>query len=278
MIEILDSHTHFWNPALLGYPWLENVPAINRVMLPSELPVQGNGWRIEKFVFVQADALPEQGYAEAAWVSGLKDERLAAIVAFAPLELGARAREALELLRALPRVKGVRRLLQDEAPGFALQPAFMDAVRLLAAFDYSFDICIRHHQLREARMLINACPDVRFVLDHMGKPNIRGHEFDDWRDDLQKLAAYPNVMCKLSGVITEAGAGWQLNDLLPYLDHALTCFGAERVMFGSDSPVLLLDSSIEVWIETMLRFAAPLSPGEHKLLFYENARRFYTIE
>lgn len=281
MINIIDSHTHYWDLARFNYNWLEWLPAINRTFLPSDLPKQGDGWRIEKVVFVQAGGDPSQGFAEAEWVSSLAqdDPRIAGIVAFAPLEKGEGVRASLEALKMLPLVKGVRRVVQHEALGFCAQPGFIEGVRLLAAFGYTFDICVYHPQLPDVLALVDACPDVRFVLDHTGKPDIRSGLLDPWRDHIRQLAAYPNVRCKLSGMVTEADeANWQPADLQPYIDHVLTCFGVDRVMFGSDAPVVLVASPFERWVETLLNAVNHLSPADCHRLFYDNARRFYGIE
>src|SRR5438067_470672 len=127
MLNLIDSHVHFWDPAHLRYDWLVGVPAIRRVFLPEQLPRHGPGWQLEGLVFVQADCAAEQGQAEVDWVAGLaaQDPVIRGIVAFAPLELGEGARPQLEWLGGQPLVKGVRRLIQAETPGFAVQPDFV---------------------------------------------------------------------------------------------------------------------------------------------------------
>lgn len=280
MTAIIDSHTHYWDLARLNYNWVMTIPGLNRSFLPSDLPKQGDGWRIEKVVFVQAGGDPSQGFAEAEWVSSLAkdDPRISGIVAFAALEKGEGVRASLQALKALPLVKGVRRVTQHMPLGFCAQPGFIEGVRLLPEFGYTCDICVFHPQMPDVLTLVDACPDVRFVLDHVGKPDIRSGLLNPWRDHMRQLAAYPNVMCKLSGMVTEADeANWQPADLQPYIDHVLTCFGTDRVMFGSDAPVVLLASPFERWVETALAATAHLSAQERDRVFYQNAALFYSL-
>ncbi|MBX3064696.1 MAG: amidohydrolase family protein [Anaerolineae bacterium] len=282
MQKIIDSHVHFWNPAELSYTWLAGAPLLNRSYLPADLPGTGTDWSLEKVVFVQADCAADQGVEEAQWVASLAeaDPRIAGIVAFAPLEDGGETvQPVLDLLSAIPLVKGVRRLLQDEPAGFSTQAAFVEGVRLLASYNFSFDICIRHWQLPEVIELVRACPNLRFVLDHFGKPDIKNGQIDPWREGIAQLAQFPNVMCKLSGIVTEADhQSWQPADLAPYIDQVLTSFGADRVMFGGDYPVVLLASEYPRWIETALQATASLSDVEKQKIFFANAASFYGLK
>ncbi len=278
-LHIIDSHVHFWQPAVLRYPWLDELPRLNRTFLPADLPRQGQNWMVDKLIFVQADCLPEQGMAEVAWVSALAAKApIAGIVAFAPLELGDGALMALEQLQAFPLVKGVRRLIQGEAPGFCIQPAFIQGVRRLTAFGYPFEICVKHDQLADVITLVQQCPDVQFILDHSGKPNIKAGLLDPWRDQLSQLARYPNVVCKLSGLVTEADTEhWQPETLRPYIEQVLACFGHDRVMFGSDWPVVTLAATYEQWLGVLIKAVSSLSADERAQLFYDNSRQIYRL-
>ena len=172
---IVDAHVHMWEPGRLGYPWLEAVPALKRPFLPADYAAAAPPGSAQ-FVFVEAGAEAAHPLREAAWVSGLAEREpgLAGIVAYAPLERGQDARACLEALAQFPLVKGIRRMIQTEKhPGFCLEPRFLTGVRMLAEFDFSFDLCILHSQLPAAIELARHCPDVRFVLDHLGKPAIR---------------------------------------------------------------------------------------------------------
>ena len=280
MLKIVDSHVHFWEPSRLRYAWLDDLPPLNRTYLPDHVPRQGANWKIDRLVFVQADCAAEQGLLEADWVTSLaaSDSRIRGIVAFAPLEKGEGARAALEELRQRSLVKGVRRLIQSEPLGFSMQPDFVAGVQLLAEYNLSCDLCIRHFQMRDVIQLVRQCPRVDFVLDHIGKPDIKHGVLDPWRKDVAELAALLNVTCKLSGLVTEADwQHWQAADLRPYVDHVLDAFGPNRVMYGSDSPVATLAATYPQWVETLMAATRSLSNVEQEKLFSQNAARFYRL-
>lgn len=281
-IPVLDAHVHFWNPTRLSYPWLGSVPALNRVWEPENFAVATQGLGVEGFVFVECGRDPAQNVDEAAWVALLarSEPRLRGIVAHASLERGAAAvRSELEALSRIPLVRGVRRLLQDEADGeFCLRPDFVDGVRALEEFGFSFDLCIYHDQMPAVLELVRRCPGVTFILDHLGKPGIRESRIDPWRSHLRELAAFPKVWCKISGITTEADhARWASADLRPYLEHALDCFGFHRSMYGGDWPVSTLATTYSRWLGEVQSAVADRSEAERRALFHENASRCYRL-
>jgi len=280
-IPIVDSHIHFWDPGQLNYLWLQEVPALNRAFLPAQLAQAATAVTLQKIVFVQADCVPEDGLAEVAWVSQLAqtEPRLQGIVAFAPLEDREASAAHLEKLQAFPLVKGVRRLIQAEAPGFASQPGFIHGVQQLAQFGFSFDICIVHTQMSEAIELVGQCPEVAFVLDHFGKPAIAGKRLEPWSTHIRTLAQFPHVWCKLSGLVTEADhQNWTVGDLRPYLEIVLDAFGPQRLMFGGDWPVSELATSYQRWVETADALLAGLPKADRRRVFFENAQTFYRLD
>ncbi len=279
MRPLVDSHIHFWDADYLLYRWLAEVPAINRRYTPAVLSEAAAGVNLQKIVFVQADCVPEEGLEEVRWVSQLaaSDPRIQGIVAFAPLAQGNAASDYLAQLSHFPLVKGVRRLIQSEALGFSVHSDFIAGVQQLAQFGFSFDICILHHQLPDVLTLVEQCPNVSFVLDHFGKPAIKDGIMEPWATHIRTLAGFPNVVCKLSGLVTEADhANWTPADLQPYIDHVLDLFGPDRLMFGGDWPVSELASSYQRWVET-----ADAALAEHKedkqKVFYQNAVDFYRL-
>lgn len=278
---ILDSHVHFWDDTQARIAWVNDIPALNRPYHPSDLLADvGDATIIEKLIFVQADVDPEDSLKEVAWVSALADQypQIAGIVAFAPLENPSAAREMLDQLNAYPLVKGVRRLIQSESAGFARGADFTDGVRLLAEYDYSFDLCVRHHQLEDVLHLVERCPDVRFVLDHIGKPDIKAGLSEPWKAHITALAANDRVWCKLSGLVTEADHEiWTTRELAPYVDHILESFGTGRVMFGSDWPVVRLATSYPQWLNAITELTAQLDSTALHSLFYANAAAFYRV-
>ncbi len=274
-MQIIDSHVHFWNPRHLRYPWLDEAGALNRSFLPSDHQTAVGEIEIGGVVFVQADCIPSAGLDEVHWIQGL-DSRIKRIVAFAPLEQSDAARPLLERLAAEDRVAGVRRLIQSEAVDFAMQPEFVRGVQALSDYQLSFDICIFHPQLPAVIALVRQCPQIRFVLDHGGKPGIKAGLVDPWREHIRTLASFDNVCCKLSGMVTEADMdSWTTDDLRPYVDHLLETFGTDRLLFGSDWPVVNLAGGYQRWFSTLKTFLDPLSADEQRAIYLNNAAQFY---
>lgn len=280
-LSIIDSHVHLWNPAQLRYEWLDELPALNRAFVPADYAAASATANVSKFIFVECGCNPAQSLAEADWASSLAkaEPRFKGIVAHAPLENGEAVRPDLEKLAGRPLVKGVRRNLQGERDlEFCLQPAFVTGVGLLAHFDFTFDVCVRHEQLRSVAELARHVPQVTFVLDHFGKPAVRGKTFEPWATDLKALAALPNVVCKISGLTTEADwKTWQSADLKLYFEQALECFGFDRILFGSDWPVATLATSYRRWLETVRTFVSRAPAADRAGLFQTNAERIYRV-
>jgi L-fuconolactonase len=282
-LPIVDAHVHLWAVPQFPRPWLNAVPALNRTLGPTKYRAQTAGLQNAGMVYVETDVSPQYALLEAQWAVALSaaDARVAGVVAAAPLHDGLQVRPYSEALATLgPLVKGVRRNLQDEFdPAFCLRPDFVAGVELLHVYGFSCDLCIRPDQLPAVTDLVRSCPAVTFVLDHLGKPAIREGQLDPWRDHLAALAALPNVACKLSGLATEADwQQWHPEDLAPYVAHALAVFGARRVLFGSDWPVVTLASSYQRWVETLAALTNDLSANDQRLLWGDNARHWYRLD
>ncbi|MFL5698711.1 MAG: amidohydrolase family protein [Ktedonobacteraceae bacterium] len=282
MLPIVDAHVHLWNPRQFSMRWLADIPRLNRPYGLQDYREQTQGLSIIGMVYIEVGVEPQEALREARHVADLawSEPRLQAIVAAAPVERGDAVRGHLESLVTIsPLIKGVRRNLQDEtAPNFCLQPDFVAGVRLLAEYNLSFDLCIKHWQLPGVIELVRLCPGTAFILDHLGKPDIKQQHLDSWRADLRKLAELPNVACKISGMVTEANhESWQPADLEPFVNVALEAFGEERVLFGSDWPVVLLASPYRRWYETLEALTAGLPLPARRKLWSENAQRFYRM-
>jgi len=282
LLPIVDAHVHLWNPEQFSMPWLAAIPRLNRLYGLQDYREQTRGLPIIVMVYVEVGVEAQEALREAHYVAGLAREepRLQAIVAAAPVERGVAVREHLASLVAIsPLIKGVRRNLQDEAePDFCLHPDFVAGVRLLAEYNLSFDLCIKHWQLPYVTELVRRCPDTAFILDHLGKPGIKQQLLDPWQVDLRALAELPNVVCKISGMVTEADhEGWQPTDLEPFINVVLDAFGEERVLFGSDWPVALLASPYHRWYETLEALTAGLPVSARRKLWAGNAQRFYRV-
>jgi len=280
-LPLIDAHVHFWDPCRFRYPWLGDIPSLQRPFLPADYVAACGSMKVDAMVFVQCEAECAQAMDEARWVSALAQEepRLRGLIPWAPLERGERSRAYLDDLTRLPLVKGVRRLIQSETdPDFCLRPDFIKGVQGLAGYGLSFDICISHDQLAGAIAMVRRCPAVTFILDHIAKPNIRNRLLEPWRRQIREMADLPNVVCKLSGMVTEADhAGWTGADLKPYIDHVVECFGFDRIMFGGDWPVVTLASTYPRWVEAFEWALAGCSEDEWKKVFRDNTERVYRL-
>lgn len=280
---IVDSHVHLWDPSRMRIPWLDSVPSINQRYDLADYRAATEGLEIEGLVYLQVEVAPPYALIEARDLVELArtDPIVKAVVAWAPLEYGERARYFLEELTALgPEVRGVRRIVQDEPdPEFCLQSDFIEGNRLLAEFGLTADLCCNFRQLGPVVELIRHCPETRFILDHIAKPNIRDGDLEPWATQMLDLGRLPNVLCKISGVATEADhESWTVEDIKPYVTHALDCFGEDRVVFGSDWPVATLAVTYHRWVDTLADLTSSWSDTARAKLFRGNACRFYRIE
>lgn len=278
VLQVIDTHVHFWDPERLTYPWLADEPMLRRRFSPADLLPGAH--RLTGAVFVEAGRRDDQALDEVHWVEQLAADwpLLCGVVAHAPLEHGDKVAGHLAELGRHPLVRGVRRNTQDEPPGFAVSDGYVAGVRLLAGYDYTADLCIRHHQLPEITELVARVPEVTFVLDHLGKPGIRDGLLDPWRDQLSRLAAHPNVVCKLSGLTTEADPRrWQPDDVLPYLRHALAEFGAQRCLVGGDWPVATLATAYDRWLDVIALALDGLPADARDAVLRDNAVRVYRL-
>ncbi len=261
----------------MPYTWLHEVPSIwerhtfenLRAESPTSLP--------EKIVFVEAGA---PSLDEVRWVEQLAaaEPRIAAIVAKLTIDAGPQTTADLAELTRHPLVRGVRHHFEHDALDYCARPAFIAGVRQLPAAGLSFDLCCKHPQLPAVIALVRACPDTRFILDHAGKPGIRAGRLDPWRDHLRQLAGLPNVVCKFSGLVTEADhTRWTPDQLQPYVTHLLETFGPSRLLFGGDWPVAKLATGYTHWLETARAFVAHLSSADQHAIFHDNAARTYRL-
>lgn len=278
---IVDSHLHIWDPTSLNYPWLARAGKLNRSFLPDDYRQECSSVDVDTMVFIECDAHPDEAKPEIDWVNthASIDPRIKAIVAFAPLDLGDAARVHLESLAGVDRVRGIRRIYQDETDTeFCLRPKFVEGVQALSEYGLSFDICIKHPHLENSIELVRKCPNTSFVLDHIGKPDIKHQLLEPWRIQMFELAKLDNVVCKLSGVATEADhENWTSEQLHPFIDTALEAFGSERLMFGGDWPVALSAINLPRWVDVVDAELAGLSETETQNVFRNTALRFYRI-
>ena len=278
---IFDAHVHLCNVAELRYSWTKDAPQLGRDVSPADLRKAAGPVSIEKFVFVEVDVDLPDHLKEAAWIQGLaaSTPELGAMVASLPLEHGAAIEKDIVALKQHKLLRGIRRLIQKESdPVFCLHPRFIEGLKLLAKHDLSFDICIYHHQMPAVLDMVSRCPEVRFVLDHIGKPGIKAGLFEPWATQIKALSRFSNVHCKISGVITEADhKSWTRDQVRPYIAHAIDCFGFGRAMFASDWHVQELAGTYPGWVDVVDWVVEDASAEEKRKLFRDTAQAFYRI-
>ncbi len=279
---IVDSHVHLLDPSRLGYAWTAGAPSLKAKKLPADLDAAAKPVRIEQIVFVEVDVDTPQHLAEAEWVSEIAaaDPRVKGMVAALPLERGKAVEGELEELRKHKILRGIRRLIQNQPdPDFCIKPDFIAGLKLVGSHDLVFDICVFHNHLPNVIKMVEACPEVRFVLDHIGKPAIKDGLLDPWRQHMKELAAHENVFCKISGVANEADhKNWTRDQLKPYIAHAIECFGFDRAFFGGDWHVMELAIRYPEWVAIVDWVTEDASREEKRKLFHDNAVRFYSLD
>ena len=274
---IVDAHQHFWQVGRFNYPWMtSDLAVLYRDYLPPDLEPELRKNGVNQTVLVQAS----NSVAESRWLLNLADENdfIAGVVGWVDLaspEVDAQLSE----LTAHPKFKGVRHLVESEpADDWLVQPAVISGLQRLSEYGLSYDLLAHTRHLRHATTVAERCSELRFVIDHLAKPPIAKHGFEEWAQEFRALASFPNMYCKLSGLVTEADwNSWTTDDLRPYVDCALEWFGPERLMFGSDHPVCLLAASYERVLGSFQELLKSLDTEDHERVFGENARTFYRL-
>lgn len=272
----IDAHQHFWCYSPAEYPWIQPEWNIRRDFLPADLAPLLQKAGLDGSVAVQA----RQTLEESRWLLSLADASpiIKGVVGWVDLR-APEVEEQLGELAAHPKFVGVRHVVQDEPnDDFMLGESFLRGIRKLKSFDLAYDILIYPRQLPAAVELVRAVPEQRFVLDHLAKPVIREGSLSPWREQILELARLPNVMCKVSGLVTEAQwRNWKPADFAPFLDTAFQAFGPDRLMFGSDWPVCLLSGDYEQVLALVRDYAAGQSNGFEEKFFGLNAAQFYQL-
>jgi L-fuconolactonase len=278
---IVDTHLHLWDPKKLRYAWLDGNPVLDQAYGLDRYNAATEGLGIEAMVFLQCEVDPAQYQDEADWVASLAkvDPRIKGMVTWAPLEKGRAVVPELERLARHDVLRGVRRIIQFEPDlDFCLRPDFIEGVRALADFDLSFDICIDHRHMANTLKFAAQVPEVPMILDHIGKPAIKDGVMEPWASQMRALAALPHVVCKISGVATEADhANWTDDELTRYVEVAIDAFGFDRVMFGGDWPVAVQAIEYRRWVELLDRILASASDADRQKFWHDNAVRFYRL-
>lgn len=284
-MAIIDAHQHFWTYGTYQTSWMERLPykgneafaPLRRSFTPDDLEPRLQAAGVHRTVVVQAADGPDENAALLHYAQ--VHEWIAGIVGWVPLDRPDEAARMLDALAGDPRFVGVRHLINIEPdPDWIVRPVVLEGLRLLAARSLTFDlVAILPRHLEHVPTIAAAMPDLRVIIDHLGKPPIAAREWDPWASLIARAAEAPNVFAKLSGLDTAAQAGWVADDLSRYVDHALVAFGAERLMWGSDWPVSILGGGYaHVWQE-MNRLFARFSPLERDQVLGGTATRVYRL-
>lgn len=275
----IDSHHHFWKYDPSEYAWINNsMSVLKRDFGPSDLAPLCKATGVDAVVSVQASQ------------SLLETERLIrfaeteslvqGVIGWVPLASSGVGTE-LERLAMSPWLKGVRHVVQDESdPEFLMGPAFNEGIRRLREFKLSYDLLIFPWQLPATIKFVDMHPEQPFVLDHIAKPAINSAQYDsEWEKNIRELAKRDHVIgCKFSGIVTEVrDAAWSVDLLRPYWDVVMEAFGPERLMYGSDWPVLLLRSEYARWVEAVETLIRPLSSDQQAAIWSGNVQRAYRL-
>lgn len=273
---MIDAHHHFWTTSRDDYGWLTPDDAVlYRDFGPAEFAPLIDGAGISQTVSVQAAPT----LAETRYLLEIADRTdwVAAVVGWAPLD-DERVCEVLDHFAVHSKLVGVRPMIQDIADDdWMLGEAVGRGLRALVERSLTLDALVHPRHLTRLGALLARHPDLRVVIDHAAKPGIRSNAFDTWAHDIAQIAGDSDAYCKLSGLVTEASADWQVNDLRRYVDHLLACFGPSRLMWGSDWPVVELAGGFARWRETTLELVSALGLDERMAILGGSAERFYGL-
>jgi len=276
---IIDAHQHFWKldkPFEYGWLYTDEHKPICRDFLPNDLAVHLNKTGVSKSVFVQT----QHNVEENRWVLEMteKYDFLAGVVGWVDLAADDCEDQLLEFTDH-PKFVGIRHITQDEPDDdFIVRPDILRGLRVLQKHRVPFDLLFFVQHLKHAATLGRELPDLPMVIDHLSKPKIKDQEIEDWKKDLRVAAQFPNIYCKLSGMVTEADwQNWKPADLRPYVEFALEVFGPERCMFGSDWPVCELAGSYEDVFRALTEVIDSLTDSEKEQVFAQTAISFYGL-
>lgn len=286
-LPIVDTHQHLWDLTKFTLPWhaeLKDSP-LSTNFLPADYDQATASSHVVQSVYMEVDVAEHQQNAEADFVLELcrkpESKTKAAVISGRPGEKT--FANYMQRFASEPLIKGVRQVLHGSTTpaGFCTRPQFVSNIQLLGEMNKSFDLCMRSSELMDGVRLVDQCSKTRFILDHCGNGPV---QVDDarpiaiWKQGIKELAARPNVVCKISGIVASASKEWQPADLAPVINYCLDSFGEDRVMFAGDWPVCLLRATFETWVKALKSIVANRSKEFQRKLFHDNAIQFYGLK
>lgn len=273
----IDAHQHFWKYDPVQYEWIDDsMERLQRDFMPKDLEPLLEKAGFDGCIAVQAD----QSEEETEFLLNLADQNefIKGVVGWVDLE-AKNLEDRLDYFDQFETLVGFREILQGQSAGMMLDDRFIKGINKLEKTRFRYDILIFENQLQECVRFIEHVPEMHVVLDHIGKPSIKESSFEDWASHMKKLADFPNIYVKLSGMVTEANwEHWNREDFEPYLDTCLELFGADRLMIGSDWPVCLLAGEYEDVIGIVEDYLEGLSQTEYDDIMGETAAEFYQLK
>ncbi len=280
MTSLIDTHQHLVYPDVAGYGWTDGIPALANQSFSLET-YQGLAGAVGRTLFMETGVDDADYQAEARFVSELAknpESRIAGMIVSCRPETDDGFEAWLDECGSM-NVVGLRRILHVVPDDLSKSETFRRNVREIGRRDLVFDMCFLARQLPIAMELASACDNTRLVLDHCGVPDIAGGALDPWRDHMREIAALPHVTCKLSGLLAYCAPGEaSLETIKPYVDHVLEVFGPNRIVWGSDWPVVNLANGLPDWLAVTQRILDGLSLDEAGRIAGENAERVYRIQ
>jgi L-fuconolactonase len=272
----VDTHVHFWKYNKKKDAWITNdMKILQQDYLPQTIALTLKRNEIDGCVAVQAD----QSEVETLFLMELSKTHdiIKGVVGWVDLQ-SENIGERLQYFLQYPVIKGWRHIVQGEPTDFLSGKDFRRGIAALQAYGYTYDVLIYQHQLKPVLEFITHFPEQKFVIDHCGKPDIANKKIDEWKSLMQEIAKHPNAYCKLSGLFNEAKwKEWSAGEFYPYLDVVFEAFGTDRLMFGSDWPVMLLSGIYVQWKSLLEKYMENFEEEDREKVFGENAVEFYSI-
>lgn len=271
----IDSHVHFWEYDEARDAWMKGSKILQQDHLPEHLALTLKRNAVDGCIAVQAD----QSELETHFLIELAKTHpeIKGVVGWIGLQ-NENVEERLQYFSQYKIIKGWRHIAQAEPAGFLLNEKFNRGIAALRSFNYTYDILIFHHQLAEAVSFASRYPDQTFIIDHCAKPDIKNKVIEEWKKNIMAMAQLPNVYCKLSGLLTEAVLKeWKPADFYPYLDVVFEAFGTDRLLFGSDWPVMLISGMYVQWKSLLEKYMEGHTEEERESVFGKNAVRVYSL-